>query len=466
VPLRTLGNEAWNASDLWASLEQLIGNEQAFTPCEVERDFPELGRRTLLVDARRVPLQGDGPILLAFQDITAHKHAEEELRDADRRKDEFLALLSHELRNPLAPIRTGLELIRVSADAPQSVERVRGMMERQISQMTRLIDDLFDVSRITSGKMVLQRSRTPLGELVERAIEAQRSAITAGQIHLALSLPEAPCVLDVDPARFVQILSNVLHNAIKFTPPRGQVRVSAKLLDTVFPPRVAVTVSDTGEGIAKELLPHMFDLFVQAGPATARAHSGLGIGLALARRLVEMHGGEIAGHSDGPGRGSTFVITMPLTTSAAVGSAPLPQRAAQIASRIVVIDDNADAATTLAMLLEELGGTARVAHDGESGLEAVSTFQPDIVFLDIGMPRMDGYDVCRRIRQQPSPRPRVIIAVTGWGQAQDKQRALDAGFDAHLTKPVDPAVLGQMLAGWTTSDRFRPGDHRLPERPA
>jgi CheY-like chemotaxis protein len=301
--------------------------------------------------------------------------------------------------------------------------------------------------------MVLQRSLTPLRELVERAIEAQRPAITARQIHLTLTLPEAPCMMDVDPARFVQILSNVLHNATKFTPPHGEVHVSATLLHAASPPRVAVTVSDTGEGIAQELLPRIFDLFVQAGPATARIQSGLGIGLALARRLVEMHGGEIAGHSDGPGRGSAFVITMPLATSAAVRSVPPPRGAAQVASRIVVIDDNTDAAMTLAMLIEELGGSARVAHDGESGLEAVSAFQPDVVFLDIGMPRMDGYEVCRRIRQQPFPRPPLIIAVTGWGQAQDKQRALDAGFDAHLTKPVDPAVLERMLAGWTTDGK-------------
>ena len=452
VPLRTLGDAAWTASDLWASLEQILRDGSAFQPLEVERDVSGLGRQTLLVDARRVALQGDGTtILLAFQDITAHKRAEENLRDADRRKDEFLALLSHELRNPLAPIRMGLELIRVSGDSPQSVERVRGMMERQVSQMTRLIDDLLDVSRITSGKIVLQRSPTALRELVERAIEAQRGAIEAAHIDLRLDLPEAACVIDVDPARFVQILSNLLHNAAKFTSPRGEVRVSAEVLDAAPPappPRVAVTVSDTGMGIAKELLPRVFDLFVQAESPTARAHGGLGVGLALARRLVEMHGGQIAGYSDGPGRGSAFVITMPLMAAAQSRGAPRPKDVARVATRIVVIDDNVDAATSLAMFVEQLGGAARVAHDGESGLEAVSAFQPDIVFLDIGMPRMDGYQVCRRIRQLPASRPLIMIALTGWGQAQDKQRALDAGFDAHLTKPVDAAVLTRVLAGW------------------
>ncbi|MGH7519939.1 MAG: ATP-binding protein [Gemmatimonadales bacterium] len=447
VALRALGDDAWKASALWPGLEHLLRDGEAFQPLELEREFTGRGPRTLLLEARRVAQAGDGTILLAFQDITAHIRAEETLRDADRRKDEFLALLSHELRNPLAPIRTALELLRVSGDTPQSVERVRGMMERQVSLMTRLIDDLLDVSRITSGKIVLQRFPTALRELVERAIEGQRAAIDSAHIALTLELPEAPCMIDADPARFVQVLSNILHNATKFTP-RGAVRVSAEVLTAVSPQQVAITVSDTGEGIAQELLPHVFDLFVQAEPATARTHGGLGIGLALARQLVELHGGKIAAYSSGPGRGSAFVITMPLTTAVASRGAPLSSDVARIASRIVVIDDNTDAAAALAMLVEQLGGTARVAHDGENGIEAVSAFHPDVVFLDIGMPRMDGYEVCRRIRRQPSARPIIIIAVTGWGQAQDKQRALDAGFDAHLTKPVDPAVLERMLAGW------------------
>jgi CheY-like chemotaxis protein/two-component sensor histidine kinase len=319
-------------------------------------------------------------------------------------------------------------------------------MERQVTQMTRLIDDLLDVSRITSGKITLQRSPTSVRELVERAIEAQRAAIEAAHLDLRLELPEGPCVLDVDPARFVQILSNLLHNATKFTPARGQVRVSAEVLGTAAPQRLAITVSDTGVGIAQELLPRVFDLFVQAESPTARSQGGLGIGLALARRLVEMQDGEIAAYSDGPGRGSAFVVTMPLATSAQPRGAPAPNDPARVAGQIVVIDDNVDAAATLAMLVEQLGGTAHVAHDAESGLAAVSAFQPDIVFLDIGMPRMDGYQVCRRIRQQPAARHIMVIAVTGWGQSQDKQRALDAGFDAHLTKPVDPAVLERVLA--------------------
>ena len=245
-------------------------------------------------------------------DITERKRAEEALREADRRKDEFLALLAHELRNPLAPIRTGLELIRISGDTPQSVRRVRAMMDRQVSQMVRLIDDLLDVSRIASGKIVLQRAPTSVSELVHSAIEAHRTAIEAANIDLTIDLPAQPCVIDADSTRFVQVLSNVLHNASKFTPAQGKIRISVEGCAADDMPQVAITISDTGAGISHDLLPKVFELFVQAEAATERTHGGLGIGFALARRLIEMHGGGITAHSDGPGKGSTFVITMPV----------------------------------------------------------------------------------------------------------------------------------------------------------
>jgi PAS domain S-box-containing protein len=568
VPLRDLGDDDWKASGLWNTLAALLADHSDFERLEIERDFPTLGPRTVLLDARRIARAGDATILLAFHDITERKHAEnararlaaivessddaiigldldgtisswnqgaerlfgyireeaigqsvyllipadrldeeqsileaicrgkrvhpfetvrrckdgtfldvslsvspiadargrivgasktarditerkraeEALQDADRRKDEFLALLAHELRNPLAPIRTGLELIRLSGDSPQSVRRVRTMMERQIRQMVRLIDDLLDVSRIASGKIVLQRAPSSLSELVQSAIETHRAAIDAAKIALTIDLPEQPCVIDVDPTRFVQVLSNVLHNASKFTPAHGKVGISVDILgaDT---PQATITVSDTGIGISKELLPRVFDLFVQAEPATERAHGGLGIGLALARRLIEMHGGEIDAHSDGPGHGAAFVIRMPLCKVNASPPSPPQIEVTRVASRVVIIDDNQDAAKTMSMLVEQLGGSARTAHDAADGLAAVQAFQPDIVLLDIGMPGMDGYETCRRIRQQPSQRHIVVVAVTGWGQSQDKQRALDAGFDAHLTKPVDPRALASVLAG-------------------
>jgi two-component system CheB/CheR fusion protein len=447
IALRELGDDGWNASGLWAALTALASGRHEFQPLEIERVFPSVGRRTLLFDARRVTGEGDATtILLAAQDITELKRTEAELQIANRRKDEFLALLAHELRNPLAPIRTGLELIRLAGDTPESVQRLRPIMERQIAHMVRLVDDLLDISRITSGKIVLQRAPTPLAELIRAAIDAHRPAIEASHIELTIDMPPETCVVDVDVTRFVQILSNVLHNASKFTAPHGTIRCSAAILPTADPVRVAITIADTGVGISNDLLPQIFEMFTQAESATERHHGGLGIGLALARRLVHMHGGEIAAHSDGLGQGSTFTITMPTSearlTQAATRSPDVPR----VECRVLIIDDNRDAANTMAMLVEELGGVTRIAHDATGGLQALDDTVPDVVFLDIGMPGIDGYETCRQMRRRPSNKPMTIVAVTGWGQPQDKQRALDAGFDAHLTKPVELEALARILA--------------------
>lgn len=447
IALQSLGDDDWKASGLWAALNAIVSESRDFQSLEIERDFPLTGRRAILLDARRVARDGDGDatILLAAQDITERKRTEEELRTAGRRKDEFLALLAHELRNPLAPIRSGLELIRLAGDTPESVRRVRSIMERQIGQMVRLIDDLLDVSRITSGKIVLQLAPTSVSDLVQAAVDAQRTAIETAKIELTVDMPPLAGVVDVDPTRFVQVLSNVLHNASKFTPPHGRIRCAVATLAAADIPRVAITISDTGVGIAKDMLPRVFEMFIQAEPSSERTHGGLGIGLALARRLVDMHGGEIVADSDGPGQGSTFTITMPLCDAPAARASLRQLDLPRVACRVLIIDDNRDAANTMAMLLEELGGATRMAHDTASGLEAFEEYQPDIVFLDIGMPGIDGYEACRRMRQRPS-KAIVIVAVTGWGQAQDKQRALEAGFDAHLTKPVDLEALARILA--------------------
>jgi signal transduction histidine kinase len=370
--------------------------------------------------------------------------SERRLREADRRKDEFLALLAHELRNPLAPIRTGLELIRLSGDRPATVRRMRAMMERQLGHMVRLIDDLLDVSRITSGKIVLQRVPTPIDELVQGAMDAQQAAIEAAGITLSVRLPDRPCIVDVDPTRFVQVLSNVLHNAVKFTPARGTIQVVAQA-----PPEhsirgdVTIAVSDTGIGISAQMLPRVFDLFVQ-GDHSAGSQHGLGIGLALARRLMEMHDGRIDARSDGAGLGSTFTIKVPLSQRPVERPATSGD-ARQLKSRVLIVDDNQDAANSMAMLVEALGGTARTAYDAMAGLDAVSEFRPDVVVLDIGLPGIDGYELCQQIRLRPSDRHTVVIALTGWGHPQDKLRALDVGFDAHLTKPVDPAAFQELL---------------------
>jgi PAS domain S-box-containing protein len=391
-----------------------------------------------------------------FRDISTQVKArlaiadsERRLRDADRRKDEFLALLAHELRNPLAPIRTGLELIRVSGDRPETVRRVRTMMERQVGHMVRLIDDLLDVSRITSGKIVLRRAPTEIGELIQSAIDAQRVAIDQAGIEVTADLGGTHCVLDVDPTRFVQIVSNILHNAVKFTPAAGTIHVTAGVQSTAAgAEEFVLSVTDSGIGISDEMLPRVFDLFAQGEQTLERQKGGggLGIGLALARRLIEMHDGHIEAHSDGPGRGSTFVIRLPVSTRAAAVRTTSRGPAHRISSRVLIVDDNEDAASSMAMLIRALGGRATTAHDALSALAKMKDFDPDVVFLDIGMPGIDGYEACRRIRSLPSERRVTIVALTGWGHPQDKQRALDVGFDAHLTKPVDPSAVEELLA--------------------
>jgi len=384
----------------------------------------------------------------AASDVTARKVAEQKLQDADRRKDEFIATLAHELRNPLAPIRTGLELLRLGGDNREAVERVRQMMERQIGHMVRLIDDLLDVSRITSGKIRLQRTISPLASLVQGAIEANRKLFTESRVELVVDVPHDPIWVDVDPTRMVQVLSNVLHNAAKFTDAGGRVTLAARLEDADEDggSAVAVAITDTGVGISSHMLPRVFDLFAQEEERTERAHGGLGIGLALARRLVELQGGTIEGHSDGPGKGATFTMRLDVVTPSGGHEAHGRPETGRMSTsgRVLVIDDNADAANTLAALVHALGGTAEIAFDGQAGLNKAMQFQPDVVLLDIGMPGISGYETCRQLRHVLGSAV-TIVAVTGWGQPQDLAEASRAGFDTHLTKPADPAVLEQIL---------------------
>ncbi|HEU5254820.1 MAG TPA: GAF domain-containing protein [Vicinamibacterales bacterium] len=377
-------------------------------------------------------------------DLIERRKAEEGLREADRRKDEFLAILAHELRNPLAPIRTGLELLRLSADKPESLERIRPMLERQVGHMVRMIDDLLDVSRITSGKIQLQLEPSSLSELVRNAVDANRAAIDAKGLQLSLTLPDTPCVLDVDPTRFVQVISNLLQNATKFTERGGEVTVTACLDEGTA--TVALTVSDTGMGIDRDTLPRVFDLFVQ-GDDRPTGTSGLGIGLALARQLMELHGGRIEAQSDGPGQGSAFTIHMPVVTLRDLDDpTQVAAPAVSIARKVLVIDDNVDAAETLAAFVRARGGDAETAHEGESGVRAAVRFRPDVILLDIGMPGIDGYETCRRIRAELRTDDPCIVALTGWGQEQARTRALASGFDAHLTKPADPRALETLLS--------------------
>ena len=387
----------------------------------------------------------------------AVRRSESQLKDADRRKDEFLATLAHELRNPLAPLRTSLELIRLRPNTPSDIEEVRLAMEEQVCVLVRLVDDLLDVSRITSGKIRLQRRPTPLALLVDRAVQANQAAVDAGQLSLTVTLPDTPIVLHADPTRLVQVIANVLNNAVKFTDPGGRIRMSAELApsDNGTTPDVILTVVDSGVGIPKQMLPRVFDLFMQDGATAHRSHTGLGVGLALARQLIQMHGGSIEGRSDGSGKGSTFTLRVPtsaaIADTAPVERSPVPPR---IGRRVVVIDDNPAAARAIQRLVTALGGECRVAHNGETGLVHIRELRPDIVILDIGMPRLDGYETCRRIRAEFGSDV-VVVALTGWGQERDKQNAIKAGFDVHLTKPADPIALEQLLATADLTEVFQ-----------
>jgi PAS domain S-box-containing protein len=352
----------------------------------------------------------------ASVDITERRRAEEALRVADQRKDAFLAILAHELRNPLAPLRTGIELLRRGGDKPGALKKVLPVLERQVAHMVRLIDDLLDMSRITSGKIQLQRQVTSLADLVTSAVDANRAAIESADLRLTVSLPDTPCLLDVDPTRVVQVLSNVLNNSTKFTDRGGKIDVAAMVDSTVSPPQLTVSITDSGAGITASTLPHVFDFFVQ-GENPGRGKSGLGIGLGLAKQLTEMHGGTIEAHSDGVGRGSSFTIRIPALTWESVRPAPDDDMAEEVrpcvGRRVLVIDDNVDAADTLASLVVALGGEATTAYEGRTGLRRAVEFRPDVVLLDIGMPEMDGYETCRLLRAEAVGRAAYIVAVTG-----------------------------------------------------
>lgn len=385
----------------------------------------------------------------------ALRQSQERLRDADRRKDEFIAILAHELRNPLAPIRTGLELLRLNGDSLGTLSGVRSMMERQLRQLVRLVDDLLDVSRITSGKIQLRRQRATITSLVSSALEAHQAAVQEAAIELVVDLPEQPVLLDVDPARVIQVISNLIHNAIKFTSRGGRIRLSA-IHDTKHD-SLALSVTDTGAGIPQEALPRLFELFAQGSTPPAEAQGGLGIGLALARRLIELHGGTLDATSDGPGRGSTFTIRLPALREAV---APLPVSTTRAASpstarRVLVVDDNADAADTLALLIASRGGKPVVAYDGQTALSMARAQRPDLVLLDLGMPGMDGYETCRQLRASLGTHV-TVVALTGLGQERDKQRTLLAGFDGHLIKPVALESLEEWLASAAGDQEWSP----------
>lgn len=382
-------------------------------------------------------------------DITKRKESEEELRaskqalqEADRRKDEFLATLAHELRNPLAPIRNSLEVMKRCGDDPAVMGKSRGMIERQTLHMVRLVDDLIDVSRISRGQLVLRREVVSLAGIIQQAVEGCGPAIEAAGHGLNVDLPPDSLCVQADPVRLVQIFGNLLNNACKYTPPGGKIWISAVTEGA----EVAVKVCDNGMGIPPELLPQTFEMFTQLDRTLERAQGGLGIGLTLVKRLVELHGGTVTAHSEGANRGAEFSIRLPVCTQPDAPLPPADSAERPVAGRkILVVDDNRDAALTMAMLLRITGNKIEMAHDGHEAVQRAVTFQPDLVLLDIGMPVMNGYDACRAIRQQVGGDRVRIVALTGWGQEDDRRKSREAGFDAHLVKPVEHATLLKTL---------------------
>ena len=364
-----------------------------------------------------------------------------QLAEADQRKDEFLAMLGHELRNPLAPVVHSVELLGRRDE--KTVQRARDIIRRQSEHLTHLVDDLLDVSRITRGSVKLERRHVALHEIVGPAVETWRHLITQQRQELTINIPEHPVWLDVDPTRFTQVIANLLHNAAKFTPPGGRIAIVAEEQNGW----VVLRVRDSGEGMSPAVLAHAFELFVQGPPPLDRPRGGLGLGLTLVRRLVELHGGSIEASSEGSGRGSEFTVRVPVAEAPAASEpiAAAPETSTGGARRVLVVEDNEDAREALTLLLEESGHDVRAAADGLEALREAEQFMPNVVLLDIGLPGLDGYAVARKLRELPCCSDALLVAITGYGQPEDRALARAAGFDHHLLKPVEPMRLFELL---------------------
>ncbi len=417
-------------------------------PCFVPEKIEERRDRGVLEyyewQAHRISLpDGRHGVVCYFNDISRHVLARQALAEADRRKDEFLATLAHELRNPLAPIRNMLEVMKRAAGNGSLVEQARATMERQVSHMVRLIDDLLDVSRISRGKVELKRERVELASVVYQAVEASRPLAQRARHELSVTLPPEPIYLHADPVRLAQVLGNLLNNACNYSEPGGRIWLTAERRggDAV------VTIKDTGVGIPADQLEGIFEMFAQVDHSLERSHGGLGIGLTLVKRLIEMHEGTVTAYSEGPDRGSEFTVCLPVLVEPPRAEPPSEPAALKSVAgrRVLVVDDNRDSAMSLAMLLEIGGHEVAAAYDGQEALAKAGELRPEVVLMDLGMPKLNGYDAASRIRQQPWGERMVLIAVTGWGQEEDRRRTSQAGFDGHLVKPVDYAAVVKLL---------------------
>ncbi|HJS22479.1 MAG TPA: PAS domain S-box protein [Steroidobacteraceae bacterium] len=398
--------------------------------------------------SRAVPFRdASGTIVSWFgvtMDIHEQKEMQEALQHADRRKDEFLATLAHELRNPLAPISNALHIMRLKAGDPPTAEQARTIMERQFGQLVRLVDDLLDVGRITRGKLELRKERVELASIVKQAVDTTWPLIEIAGHELTVSLPAQPIHLDADPVRLAQVLSNLLNNAAKYMERGGHIWLTATRSDR----EAVVTVRDQGIGIPAEALSTIFEMFTQVEESLEKSRGGLGIGLTLAKQLVELHGGSLEARSEGPGQGSEFSIRMPIVPVLTAVAAPREDAAGPglpVKFRVLVADDNIDAAESMGMMLRLMGNDVRTVCDGLQAEEVAAVFRPDVALLDIGMPGLNGYELARRIRAQRWGKDMVLVALTGWGQEHDKRRAIDAGFNQHFTKPVSPGDIAELM---------------------
>ncbi len=449
-----LGDGQWNIPSLRKLLDEVFSLNHSVHDFEVQHTFPGLGRKAMLLNARPFPPDSDHPelILLAMEDVSALRERADELAEADRHKDEFLATLAHELRNPLAPIRNAVQYLGRDDLSEAGVKTAQAVIARQVAIMVRLVDDLLDMSRISSNKLDIRKQSVELATVVESAVESGRPFIEQRGLKLTVSLPAEPIHLEADPVRLAQVFLNLLNNAAKYTPRGGHVWLTVEQQGS----DAVVSVRDNGIGIPGHMLARVFDMFTQVDRSLERSHGGLGIGLTLVRRLVEMHDGNVEVSSKGPLQGSEFVVRLPVLIQLHQ-ELPAPGDRLRIAAmrecRILVVDDNQDSADSLGMLLQLDGNNIRIAHDGLAAVELAEAFHPEFVLLDIGLPKLNGFEVARRIRQQPWGRSMVIIALTGLGQDEDRRRSLEAGFNFHLVKPVDLAALEILLAGLQATTR-------------
>ncbi len=403
----------------------------------------EIGRRSHALQEANLTLE---------HEMQVRHRAEDALLVADRRKDEFLATLAHELRNPLAPIRTGLDILRIRSGDAQATQRATDIMERQLRQMVRLVDDLLDVSRINTGKFAIKMGRVELKAVVNDALEVVRSYIELHGHELVIELPDRPVFLHGDATRLAQILSNLLNNAAKYTNRGGRVSLAARVEDR----DLIINVADNGIGIAPDMLDHVFEMFVQVDSTLERTNAGLGVGLSLARKLVELHGGTIEALSGGIGRGSEFMVRLPIVVEPEMPTKTLPAAFMTAETyRILLADDNVDFVNSIGALLSAMGHSVVITHNGPDALTAAARFCPDYAFLDIGLPQMSGYDLARGIRRLSCGSMTVLIAVTGWGQEKDRQLAFEAGFDHHMVKPVRFEQIEEILSNRSVVKKVR-----------